>query len=438
MHRFLCRALIVLAACYGSPSAAFDPPPDQFLVGEADGLPTSRFHGQSLAVNGNFLAVGAPGSAAAGVPGAVWIYFRIGDAYTLFDLLQAPTPAAGDGFGQHVQFIGSQLIVGAPQRTVGGVSGRGEVFVYLPSGPEFSLVQTLQPGVALGQNDLFGFHFSADGSGGGWLAIGAPLAGNNDQGQVQLYRYDSNLEAWVYHSAISGTAGMGRLGLRVLKRGDHLLVAAPQEDIGNGETKGFVYEYVRSGSGASTSFAQVQRFRASSFPVGDAPQTFGSALALSPDGSELIIGAPFDEESQGDRRGAIYMFSRTGGGQWAQRQRLPSPAGTRGENFGSSIVFEGNGHALVGDIREEDASGNQGGGVHAITRPLDPAGQSWVAGQAWLPAAGTIQDFFGNALAVSGNTLIIAAPGHDVPGGASDVGRATVYSRIAIFADGFE
>jgi hypothetical protein len=432
MHRFLCRALVLIAACYGSPGSAFTPPPDQSLTGLADGLPSARFHGQSLSANGQFLAVGAPGNAAAGVAGAVWIYAHSGGAYSLFDLLQAPSPVAGDGFGQHVQFVGDQLLVGAPQRSVNGVSGRGEVFVFVPVAGEFSLAQTVQPGVALGQNDLFGFHLSAD---GGWLAVGVPLAGNNDPGQVQLYRYDGDFETWLYHSTLSGTAGGGRLGLRVLMRGDRLLAAAPQEDIGNGDTTGYVYEFLRSGSGAGASFAQVQRFRPSSFPVGDAPQAFGSALALSPDGTELIIGAPFDEETDGDRRGAIYMFSRNAG-SWAQRQRLASPAADRGENFGSPVVFDDDGRALVGDIRESDAGNALGGAVHEITRPLGPAGQNWIPGRAWRPAAGTQLDFFGNAIALSDAALIIAAPGDDVPSGPFDVGSAYVY--FGIFADGFE
>ena len=432
MHRFLCRALIVLAACYGSPSVAFDPLPDQILAGQASGLPTARFHGQSIAAQGNFLAVGAPGNAAANAPGSVWIYTRSGGEFVLFDLLQAPTPAAGDGFGQHVQFVGSQLLVGAPQRTVGGVSGRGEVFVYLPNATEFTLAQTVQPGVAVGQNDRFGFHLSAD---GGWLAIGVPFAGNNDQGQVQLYRYDGNLEAWVYHSAISATAALGRFGIRVLMRGDRLLATATLEDSGNAQTTGYVYEYLRSGSGASASFAQAQRFRPSSFPVSDAPQAFGSALALTSDGAELLIGAPFDEETQGDQRGAIYMFSRTAG-QWTQRQRMASPAGTLGENFGASIALDGDGRALVGDIRQADAGGAQGGAVHQISRPLSPAGQNWVAGGSFRPAAGTTLEFFGNAIAISNGSAIISAPGHDIAGVGTDIGRTYVYSRI--FKDGFE
>ena len=432
MSSFLRRALLLLLACYGSAVGAFSPPPGVVLNGSGAGLPSARSYGQSLATNAQYLAVGAPGNAAAGVSGAVWIYSLSDGQYGLFDVIEAPVPSAGDGFGQHVQFIGNQLLVGAPRRTVGGVIGRGEVFVYLPAAGQFDLVQTLQPGVALGQNDLFGFHLSAD---SGWLAVGAPFAGNNDQGQVQLYRYDGDFEAWVYHSAISGSAGAGRLGIRVLMRGDRLLAAATQEEGPSPLTLGYVYEYQRSGSGAAASFAQVQRFRPTSFPVATAPQAFGSALGLSPDASELLVGAPFDEDAQDDRRGAVYAFARVAG-QWTQRQRVVSPAGDRGENFGSSLVFDDDGRVLVGDIRESDASGLPGGAVHEFTRPPSPAGQNWSAGKSWLPAPGTNLEFFGNAIALSGRDVIISAPGHDRAGVGTDVGQAYVYNRV--FKDGFE
>jgi len=407
------------------------PPVSQVLTGSGTGLPSTRLFGQSTASQGGFLAIGAPGIAATGVPGSVWVYTRTEDGLELFDVLQAPSPAAGDGFGQHLEFVGNQLLVGAPRRTAGGLSARGEVFVYLLGDGEFTLAQTLQPGVALNQGDLFGFHLSAN---NGWLAVGVPLAGANDEGQAQLYRYDGALEAWVFHSALPGPVQNGRRGLRVLVRGESVFLASPEEFTANGDTKGFVYEFQRSGNGASATFTLAQRFRPSAFPYQNSPQSFGSSLALSPDGGTLLVGAPFEEEVFGDRRGALYVFERNAGA-WEQSQRLLSPAAGLGENFGASALFDSDGRAFAGDIRESDAGGTQAGAVYELRRstlaPFD-----WQFGARYHPVNGAGGEFFGNALALSQGNVVITAPGVDVTGVGIDAGRAYVYSFL--FGDGFE
>mgnify|MGYP001806076169 FL=1 len=422
-------SLIILSGPWGV-TRAFSPAPDQILSGSGAGLPSARFFGQSLSANGQYLAVGAPSGAGSAAPGAVWVYARNGAEYTLSSVLQAPSPQSGDGFGQHVQFVGNQLLVGAPFRTVAQVVARGEVFVYTLSAGQFTLAQTLQPGVATGANDWFGFHLSAD---SGWLAVGVPRAGSSDEGQVQLYRYDAVGEVWLYHSALTATAAIGRLGLRVLVRGDRVLASASQEpSASNLLNRGFVYEYLRTGAGAGASFSQTQRFRPSTFPEPTSPQGFGSALSLSPDGNWLIVGAPFDEELADQRVGAAYVFIRTGG-QWAQAQRIASPDIALGENFGGAVAFDGSVRMLIGDIRRSTGNGLQTGAVHEYRLTVVPE-SIWALGRSWLRGAGSDQDFFGSAVLVDSGNLIIGSSGSDASG--QDSGNVYVYS--ALFADGFE
>ncbi len=70
-------SLIILSGPWGV-SRAFSPAPDLILSGSGAGLPSSRFFGQSLSANGQYLAVGAPSGAGSAVPGAVWVYARNG------------------------------------------------------------------------------------------------------------------------------------------------------------------------------------------------------------------------------------------------------------------------------------------------------------------------------------------------------------------------
>lgn len=422
------RALLAVASLYAAAASALTPAPDLSLAGAGNGLPTARLFGQSVAASPQYLAVGAPGVSSLGAPGAVWVYTRNGDAYSLLGVLQAPTPAAGDGFGQHVIFVGNSLIVGAPFRTVSGVTARGEVYVYTLVAGQFALAQTLVPGAAVSADDYFGFHLSAD---AGWLAVGVPRAGLNDEGQVQLYRYDPNFETWIYHSQFSGSTSNIRLGLRVLARGTRVLAAAPEE-MTSGLSRGYVYEYLRTGNGANATFAQVQRFR-SSVPVADSAQVFGSSMALSADASQLVVGAPFDVETPGDLRGAAFVFARVGG-VWVEQQRIASPGGAAAESFGASLILDGNSRLLIGDIRQGFGSSGQVGAVHEFQYLTTPS-PSWVEGRSWLRGAGTDQDFYGNAIAAQDGHLIIGSVGHD-DGSNVNVGRVYVYS--AVFRDGFE
>jgi hypothetical protein len=196
--------------------------------------------------------------------------------------------------------------------------------------------------------------------------------------------------------------------------------------------RGFVYEYLRSGEGAGASFSQTQRFRPSSFPEPNAPQGFGSALSLSPDGNWLVVGAPFDEQLEDQRVGAAYVFTRTGG-QWVQAQRIASPDLALGENFGGALAFDGSDRMLIGDIRESTGNGLQTGAVHEYRATVVPE-SIWVLGRSWLRGAGSDQDFFGSAVLVDSGNLIIGSSGSDASG--QDVGNVYVYS--ALFADGFE
>lgn len=386
-----------------------------------------------MASNGQYLAIGAPGNAAANAPGAVWVYDTTGGQFTLLTLLQAPNPVAADGFGHHVTFAGNQLLVGAPFRTVSGLAAHGEVFVYNTTGGAFSLQQTIAPGVAVSSNDWFGFHLSAD---AGWLAVGVPKANANDRGQIQIYLLDTGTNTWTFHSAVTATVNFGRFGTRVLVRGDRVLASAIQEKPSNlAATAGYVYEYLRSGNGAGSTFAQTQRFRPTTYPASDPVQAFGSSLALSPDGSQLAVGAPTDEESAGDVRGAVFTFTRVAGA-WTQSQRIASPAAALAENFGGATAFASNTLLLISDAQEMNNSSTVTGAAYEFNRPTAPPGQPWSLGRSWLNSSGAAQDLFGSGLGSHGGVVIIGSAGRDDAVSGSDVGRVYVFS--AVFKNGFE
>lgn len=437
MHSMSLRSLLLILLLLCQPLCAQVPAPTQALTADGlSGAPVARFFGQSVSSNGQYLAVGAPfygGGAGGTSPGVVVVYTRSGGQWVFLNAVQAPVPGNGDGFGYFVQFAGQQLLVGAPFSEVAGATQRGAAYVYQLNAGQFAHYQTLNPGVAVAAGDWFGFHVAAD---AGWLAVGVPRAGASSLGQVQLYRYDSNAELWLYHTALNGTASNGNFGQRVLLRSDRLLVGAPEEVL-SGNTRGYVYEFLRTGAAAAAVYTQQQRFRPDSQILNGSAGVFGSALALSPDGSRLLVGSPFEQALVGGSQdGAVFAYTRGTGGNWTQRARIDSPAGSRAVNFGGSIVFHTDGSALIGDIRENDAAATPLGAVYQMHG--NPTASYWSPGGIWRRGTGIADDFFGVSIALAGEEVIIGSSGYD-DGAVANEGRAFAFaSGLQLFGNGFE
>jgi hypothetical protein len=163
---------------------------------------------------------------------------------------------------------------------------------------------------------------------------------------------------------------------------------------------------------------------------------FGSAVALSSDGTTLAVGA-LREDSAGTgttstgaddaalESGAVYVFVRTAG-SWSQQAYLKASNTGAGDAFGSSIALSADGNTLAVGAPSEDSaetgtagigsddSASNSGAVYVFTR----AAGAW-SQQAYLKASNTgAVDGFGYSIALSanGSTLAVGAPGEDSAG----------------------
>ncbi len=167
----------------------------------------------------------------------------------------------------------------------------------------------------------------------------------------------------------------------------------------------------------------------------DAADAFGSAVAISRDGSTLVVGADLEA---GDARGvngaqdrndlpgagAVYVFSRSANG-WVQQAYLKAPQPESGAGFGMSVALSDDGHTVVvGAPFESHAQGE--GAVHVFRR----AHGQWLAQARVQPAAGGQAGLFGwrVALSAEGTSLAVGArEGH-----AADAhGSVHVFARLA-------
>ena len=95
---------------------------DLFAVSPQDG---ARF-GKASALDGDWLALGAPDEDVGGFAnaGAVYVYQRVAGLWTAWTRLTAPTPAANARFGSALAWRAASLAVGAP----GEFTGEGQVY----------------------------------------------------------------------------------------------------------------------------------------------------------------------------------------------------------------------------------------------------------------------------------------------------------------------
>jgi hypothetical protein len=227
----------------------------------------------------------------------------------------------------------------------------------------------------------------------------------------------------------SNTDSGDTFGNSVAMSGDTVVVGAPGERSNatgvNGNQgdnsaldAGAAYVFVRT----SGVWVQQAYLKASNTDAGD---SFGQSVAIS--GDTVVIGAPGERSNatgvngnQGDNSalfaGAAYVFVRTGG-VWVQQAYLKASNTGAGDSFGQSVAISGD-TVVVGATNEAsnatgvngnqaDNSALQAGAAYVFVR----TNGVWVQ-QAYLKASNTgAGDIFGGSVAISGDTLVVLAPG---------------------------
>ena len=133
---------------------------------------------------------------------------------------------------------------------------------------------------------------------------------------------------------------------------------------------------------------------------------FGYSVAV--DGDIAVVGAYRDGE-KGDEAGAAYVFTRSGGVVWDEGVKLTASDGAPYDNFGISVAVDGN--TLVIGASGDDDNGADSGSVYVFTR--DPDSRVWSQAAKLTASEGEALDYFGQSVAVSGDTVLVGAPFDD-------------------------
>jgi hypothetical protein len=172
------------------------------------------------------------------------------------------------------------------------------------------------------------------------------------------------------------------------------------------------YVFVRSGS----TWSEQQILTANDGTRGG----FGSRVAIS--GETVIVGAPGDYHGADFIQGSAFVFVRSGS-TWSQQQKLK--AGGDGwvvAHFGCSVAISG--ETIVVGAYFDDTGNVPQGSAYVFVR----SGMLW-SQQARLAASdGAWGDYFGDSVAISGETVVVGAKLADV-GSDVDQGSAYVFVR---------
>ena len=154
--------------------------------------------------------------------------------------------------------------------------------------------------------------------------------------------------------------------------------------------------------------------------------SFGSSLAVSNDGDTVVIGDGSNDERDGEVTGAAHIYTRTGG-TWGRQATLRAADGDEYDGFSAEATISGDGMtAVITAPQDNDPNGELAGSAYVFTQD----GGSWNQQAKLVAGDGDEDDRFGSAAALTdaGDTAIIGADSDEDPNGES-AGSAYVYNR---------
>ena len=358
--------------------------------------------GSAVAISGSTIAIGVAGADAAGTDsGAVEIHTidPTGASTTFGQTLVPLSLDAGDALGASLSIDGDRCLAGAPKTdTAGADTGNARLFernanTGLWTEVEILVATDAQPG------DEFGTAVALSGD---VALVGAPRedSAGSEAGAAYIYRRDPTTGVWIQEQKIvaTDTATGDRFGTSVALEGDLAVIGATGPGFGAGAA--YVYRY--------QPLLSTWAFEQKLTPAGQGLlDQFAHALALS-DGRILASSLRDDDSGPDSGSCATFVIDDTTG-FWVQEQQILSPDAAAGDLFGFSVALEGD-LAVVGAIGD-DPEGIESGAAYLFRR--DPVAGWLFVSELFDEPEGLPSDAFGNAVALSGDRIVVGGELHD-------------------------
>jgi len=364
--------------------------------------------GTALSFSGDRVVIGAPfDEDTIFDSGSAYVFVRSGTTWTEEDKLKASDPTVNDQFGTSVALDGDTALVGA-------IFGRdtgpqtGAAYVFTRSASTWSEEGRLAPGDGA-QADHFGASVALSGN---TALIGSRFndAQAPEAGAAYLFSRAGNV--WTSEGKLTAADGAQNdaFGEAVALSGTAALVGALGDDGATGSVyPHWIFPHTSLSAKLTASDAE-------------AGNRFGSAVSTS--GTTALVGSDSDDDACPSdpqcNSGSAFVFQRSGG-LWAEQAKLTASDTAAGDLFGVAVGISGD-TAVVGASQDAD-KGTNSGSAYVFVR----SGDTWTQQQKLTALDGAASDFFGTAAAISGDTAVIGASWDDDKGAES--GSAYVFVR---------
>jgi hypothetical protein len=330
-----------------------------------DGKPEDRF-GHAIAADGTWLLVGRDRADEAGPDaGGIAIFRRVGAHYRFETTIAPSVPNTYAGFGQSVALGGSTLAIGAPRDDDAGLdSGSVEIFAFRDERWSRETKLVAGDGAA---GDWFGFAVAAADD---LVVVGS--YGDDDHGpssgSAHLFRRREG--SWSHElKLVPAELKAGDwFGFAVAAARGLVAVGAPRDDLA-GESAGSVRIYRARRDGWSPDGELRPPLGSVTSWFG-----YAIAIDRTESVERMLIGAPGDD-GEIHNGGAAYLYERStarNDAVWRLRLVLRPSEPEQDGLFGSSVAIRGD-LAVVGRYPNEDGKPVPGSAwVYRLDRPSRP------------------------------------------------------------------
>jgi len=384
------------------------------------------YFGWSVAVDGNWMAVGAPYEDSGGLrdSGAVYLFRRSGLSWSLFTRKTADSLEASALFGMAVALSGNTLAVGAEYKDKGALTDAGAVYVfdygrYCGFPVTYSCWdQRAELGAGTTYDDAsdhFGISVDIEGD---TLVVGAHQDEATGKSAINntgvVYVFNRSAGSWNSGTQLVpvGSAAGDNVGYSVAISGSSIAFGARLDDAA-GVSAGAVYIY----TGAGSSWAA--EYKVLGVAAGD---QLGYSVDI--DGKRMIAGAPYADPNALSLAGEAYIYYRHWNKQFSAYEwlKLTTLEPLQADNvnkdaelndlFGFNVAIdldsggEGTGYALVSAPYNDD-NDDQSGSAYLYAD--NGSGGSWgqIKKLTAHDAAGS--DYYGKSVALDAKTAVIGA-----------------------------
>ena len=342
--------------------------------------------------------------------------------------------------------------VGADGSTRFADSGLVKIYIWDPSTFKYGILDTVRgptDGSTLNENANFGWAHKVSEPGATsvrttadkYLFVSAP-GHDSDTGRVYMYTWGigadgSTYDTWTQDYTIEAPAGGSgqRFGHRVQANDNGDILAVSSLAPGNaGKVEIFIKTSQSNDGSTQNSFALAQTLTGVASDGSSINTAFGDSIAMSKDGTTLIIGAPGVDGTAHADAGAVYYYKWNADDStntYTLQQTISAPSSSTNMKFGTSIDINHSGtRAVIGaenfatsremkfdsgettfDLQDTNIVELNTGSGGAFTATM--YNTKFVIDDKLITDSVTANDDFGRGVCMIDNTVLVGAPKDD-------------------------